>query len=232
MRYFCGKCSAESEAQLPYCVACGMMSLYVPMVYLHNRQSVRLRYRTARQLAYGKTKMISLPSLWDVPATDPFQMAVFGPPGGGKSSLMLKMARALADHAIPSVYVSAEEGFGPTVGEKLRLMELCTDDVYFVEGCNVESAVQFAESKGARWIFADSYSVLRWNVPDLLKVRSQKMSLVFALHITKDGEAAGEMAVCHEADTVVRVTEGKWEHTKNRFGTLQNGEVFIVQPAA
>lgn len=231
MRYFCGRCSAESEEQLSFCLACGRLSVYVPQIYIHPRSPGAVRYRTARQLAYGKAKTQSLFGLGVVPC-EPLLISVYGPPGGGKSTWMLRLARDLADRQSPSIYVSAEEGFAESVAARLRLVELCEDDVYFVEPCHAVSAIDFAETHHSSWIFLDSYSVSSWSLPDLVAVKRSGISCVYSLHVTKAGDVSGEMAVAHEADLIVRIEDKRWAHEKNRFGGLLSGDIGVATDVA
>lgn len=227
MTYFCTRCAATAEQQLAFCVACGSFEHYMAQVLVRTAESrVRgMTVATARDLAATEDRTHDVMFVGPVPVDETTRVAVWGPPGSGKSTLMLTMADALS-RGRAVLYASAEEGLGHTVRDKLRRLEIRTTSLYICGPTLVGDVLTFHKATPVGWFFLDSYSHARWNLADLSALERVGVSVVFSLHATKTDDAAGPMALTHGADVVIAVRGGKWETEKNRFGPTKGGELW------
>jgi DNA repair protein RadA/Sms len=172
---------------------------------------------------------------------------VGGDPGIGKSTLMMQLARRLADGAGTVLYVSGEESesqvrlradrLGPIPG---GLLLLCESDVEAVleAAAEVKPAVLIADS-----VQTLSRSDLEGGPGSVTQVRECALALmhfakatgtaVFLVgHVTKDGAVAGPRVLEHMVDAVLYLEGERYQHyrvlraAKNRFGATHELGVF------
>jgi hypothetical protein len=194
------------------------------------------RLVTARALAAADFAGIKLPGVYgDLLGKQPFNTTVFvwGPEFVGKTTLVIGACAEWARHVGPVLYVSAEEGHSPAIGEKLeRLNAAGLDNLVFA---TYEPSVGFngilddLRSTGAGLLVIDSVS---WIDPQsvgfaefAMLLKEAGVAIIFIGHATKGGNYAGARRLPHAVDAVVEVMPGGRARTrKNRFGQGATGE--------
>lgn len=174
-----------------------------------------------------------------------------GPPGIGKSTLLLQVARHLASQRPPVLYVSGEESprqirlraerLGPVPGDVLLLPETSLEAI--------EARIQ---EVGPGLVIVDSIQTLfrsdlapapgsvtqvRECAASLMRLaKTRGVPVILVGHVTKGGEIAGPRVLEHLVDTVLHF-EGHGVHSvralrsiKNRFGGTH--EVGLFQMGA
>ena len=166
-----------------------------------------------------------------------------GPPGIGKSTLMLQLA-ARAEK--PTLYVTAEEPLHQ-VGRRARRLGASSEQVDILSTTQLEEVLDAVARKAPEILIIDSIQTLytreAGTVPGLAaQVRScsfallewgreQGASVFLIAHITKEGSIAGPKLLEHMVDTVLyfEETEGTLRvvrAAKNRFGPTDEVALF------
>lgn len=174
-----------------------------------------------------------------------------GPPGIGKSTLLLQWLSAMGAAGLPGLLVSGEESRSQVAGRASRL-GLAADAVSFAPGRELREVVSCARAAAPAVVAVDSIQTLRDSdagtqpggvaqvrgcTDSLVELaKTEGISVVLAGHVTKDGDLAGPRALEHAVDVVLtfegdprsglRVVTGG----KNRFGT--EGETAWFQMGA
>jgi DNA repair protein RadA/Sms len=171
-----------------------------------------------------------------------------GDPGIGKSTLLIQVAAALAQHGHRSVYISGEEAVAQ-VRLRAERLDLARAKVELASETSVEDIIATL-STGAvpRLIVIDSIQTMWTDTVEsapgtVTQVRASAQALIrFAKrsgaavilvgHVTKDGQIAGPRVVEHMVDAVFSF-EGEGSHqfrvlraVKNRFGATDEIGVF------
>lgn len=162
---------------------------------------------------------------------DGFHLVIWGVPGSGKSTFALGLANALADVG-PTLYVSAEEGAGATMQERLRRVGAAKN--LFISGAGSVEQVRAAIADGDfRFVVLDSVDTLRASVEDVEHVKQSfpEVGLISIHQATKLGQMRGSLEYAHNADVIVKVESGKAETTKNRYAPLSSVDVAFNGPS-
>jgi len=170
-----------------------------------------------------------------------------GPPGIGKSTLLLQLAGAVAKGGGQSVYFSGEESLHQLRARAERL-DVLHDNLLALAGVNVEDGLRLLEDGGVQLLVLDSVqtmhspraeglpgsvSQVRAVATELVEAAKRaEAALILVGHVTKDGQIAGPKLLEHMVDTVLYL-EGDRQHAfrllrvlKNRFGPCQDVLVF------
>jgi DNA repair protein RadA/Sms len=174
---------------------------------------------------------------------------VGGPPGIGKSTLLLQVSAALARTVGPVLYASGEESVPQVAGRAARL-GAAHDRLLLLAETGIEAVL--AAARGLRpapaalvvdsiqTIYSESQEGLPGNVTQIRAVCAQLVSyaksegvpVIVVGHVTKDGQLAGPKLLEHMVDAVLAF-EGDEDRatrllraTKNRFGSTQELGVF------
>ena len=165
-----------------------------------------------------------------------------GPPGIGKSTLMLQAAAQLAGdarHTRKILYVSGEESLGQVSGRAKRL-GIVSDSIYLVSETNLGKVLDALKEIAPEILILDSIQTVyhpdltgspgsvgqvRECAAELLRAAKSKGIVTFLLgHITKEGSLAGPKVLEHIVDTVLYFDTER-DHLlrilrtqKNRFG--------------
>jgi DNA repair protein RadA/Sms len=162
-----------------------------------------------------------------------------GPPGIGKSTLLLQASSWIANEGGPVLYATAEESLEQVRARGDRLGSLC-DRLLLLSETSLQPMLEHAERLRPRFLVIDSIQTMAsddlGSPPGTISqvrelavrlmgfAKMTGVSIMAVGHITKDGSIAGPKALEHLVDAVV-LMEGE-EHqlhrllrtTKNRFG--------------
>lgn len=167
-----------------------------------------------------------------------------GPPGAGKSTLMLQV---LEKSDLNSIYISAEESISQIKIRAERLGFNCSSTLF--SSVNVlEDILEILISKKSNIIVIDSIQTIystrlasvagsvqqvKYCADELIKFIKRTDSALFIVgQITKDGQIAGPMVLEHMVDTVLFFEEEKTgvlrvlRTMKNRFGPSNEIGIF------
>jgi DNA repair protein RadA/Sms len=162
-----------------------------------------------------------------------------GPPGIGKSTLILQLLARLSAAGFPCLLVSGEESHAQ-VAARARRLGIPGDALSFAPGRDLDQVLAAARSSRPFVLAVDSIQTLREASGSLVPggvaqvrtctdalvglAKSEGMGVVLTGHVTKDGDLAGPRALEHAVDVVLgfdgearsglRVLSG----AKNRFG--------------
>ncbi|MEX1366727.1 MAG: DNA repair protein RadA [Nannocystaceae bacterium] len=174
---------------------------------------------------------------------------VGGPPGIGKSTLLLQVSAALAQRIGPVLYASGEESMGQVAGRATRL-GAAHDRLLLLAETAVEAIIAAARKlqpapsavvvDSIQTIYSEAHEGLPGNVTQIRAVCAQLVSyaksegvpVIVVGHVTKDGQLAGPKLLEHMVDAVLAF-EGDEDRstrllraTKNRFGSTAELGVF------
>lgn len=172
-----------------------------------------------------------------------------GPPGIGKSTLLLQVSAALAREVGPVLYASGEESVAQIAGRAGRL-GAAHDRLLLLAETAVEAVLTAARQMSPapaavvvdsiQTIFSEAHEGLPGNVTQIRAVCAQLISyaksegvpVIVVGHVTKDGQLAGPKLLEHMVDAVLAF-EGDEDRatrllraTKNRFGSTAELGVF------
>src|SRR5437879_6132692 len=170
-----------------------------------------------------------------------------GDPGVGKSTLLLQVARALAQAAPPVLYVTAEES-AAQVKMRADRLGIATDglllwpenDLSVVQGHLDDVKPRALIIDSIQTVFLPDLESAPGSVAQVRECGARLMTLAkgrgiatfLVGHVTKEGTIAGPRVLEHLVDTVLYF-EGEQHHayrvlraTKNRFGSTNELGVF------
>ena len=161
-----------------------------------------------------------------------------GPPGIGKSTLMLQAAAKLAERG-PFLYATGEESLRQVSGRAKRL-ELSSEQLYLLSETNLAKILATMEQVKPWAMVLDSVQTVshpqlasspgsvgqvRECAAELVRAAKSRDTIVFLLgHVTKDGSLAGPKVLEHIVDTVLYFDTERHDllrvlrAQKNRFG--------------
>lgn len=175
-----------------------------------------------------------------------------GPPGIGKSTLMLQVAAALAGGAArrPVLYVSGEESLSQVKSRADRL-KAAAENLFLVSETKLENILEAVEKVKPGILIVDSIQTtyrsdlssapgsvgqVRECTAELLRIAKSRDVAVFLLgHVTKEGDLAGPRVLEHIVDTVLYFeTERQQIYRilrahKNRFGPTSEIGIFEMK---
>ena len=171
-----------------------------------------------------------------------------GDPGIGKSTLLIKVAAAFAEHSLRTVYISGEEAVAQVRlrAERLGLTEA---DVKLAAETSIEDIVAtLSQGPAPHLLVIDSIQTMwtqtvesapgtvtqvRGAAGELIRFAKRTGAAVILVgHVTKDGQIAGPRVVEHMVDAVLSFEgEGSQQFRilraiKNRFGPTDEIGVF------
>jgi DNA repair protein RadA/Sms len=172
-----------------------------------------------------------------------------GPPGIGKSTLMLQVSRSLSSKE-PVLYISGEESLSQIRARADRL-KLKAENLFLVSETNLEKIIEAINKVKPKVVVVDSIQTMyRQDIPsapgsvgqvrecaaELLRIAKSSDITVFLLgHVTKEGDIAGPRVLEHIVDTVLYFeTERQQVYRilrayKNRFGPTSEIGIFEMQ---
>lgn len=175
-----------------------------------------------------------------------------GPPGIGKSTLMLQVSSALSQNRKNNtvLYVSGEESLSQVKSRADRL-KIKSENLYLVSETNLENILEAVNKVNPTVVIVDSIQTtfrsdlagapgsvgqVRECAAELLRIAKSKGISVFLLgHVTKEGDLAGPRVLEHIVDTVLYFeTERQQVYRvlrayKNRFGPTSEIGIFEMK---
>ena len=260
--YLCQQCGHRSAKWLGRCPSCQQWNTFVEERAAG--PSARGRPRTVREVRAATP--ITEVALGEVPRVTTGQREldrvlggglvegaltlISGPPGVGKSTLLLTCAERLAKAGHRTLYVSAEESIAQIRLRAERLGAL-DDDLFLLAETDlaqilseidaVAPAILIVDS--VQTVYAPALDAAPGSVSQVREVCAQLMhvakgtgvSTFVVGHVTKDGAIAGPKTLEHIVDTVLsfEATRGGpyrlLRAQKNRFGSTQELAVFEMR---
>ncbi len=172
-----------------------------------------------------------------------------GPPGIGKSTLMLQVAHRLASQA-KVLYVTGEESPSQVSGRAKRL-GISGDGILLMAETDLTKIVASIETHAPSYIVLDSVQTVyhpelaggpgtvgqvRECAAELLRAAKARGAVLFLLgHVTKDGAVAGPKVLEHLVDTVLQFDTERsgllrlLRAEKNRFGPSNELGLFQME---
>lgn len=175
-----------------------------------------LQAATARDLVKRKWSTLESKAYPELAVSKGALVAVWGPPGSGKSTFATRYVDGLAR---PVLYFSAEEKLGPTLASRLERCGVTRADFHLVGQGSIDAVCSMSTNVAAAALVLDSVSMTAIQPGDLRRLlESAGVDVVlYLLHATKDGMAAGPNAYLHEADVIVELAAMRWTVTKSRY---------------
>ena len=170
-----------------------------------------------------------------------------GQPGIGKSTLLLQMAAAIAQHQ-PVLYASGEESANQVKLRATRLGAVSSDDLQFVSSTSADDITATIRSSQYKLVIVDSIQTLSLNeitsAPGTVSqitnsanviIRAAKESgaaVILVGHVTKEGSIAGPKVLEHLVDVVLQFEGDRYggfkvvRAIKNRYGSTSEAAIF------
>ncbi|MDI6756697.1 MAG: DNA repair protein RadA [Endomicrobiia bacterium] len=258
----CRECGFASSKWLGRCSECGKWNSFDEELLAQKTQPVR-RALTDFSTEVSELDKVSSDSFARTPTgigefdrilgggvVDGSLILLGGPPGIGKSTLMLEVSAALASAENPVLYVSGEESPGQIKNRAERLGAV-KSGIYVLCETNLENILETIERVSPRHVVLDSIqtvyrpdltgapgtvSQVRECAAEMLKLAKSRRISVFILgHVTKEGDLAGPRVLEHIVDTVLYFESEKQQIyrilrvNKNRFGPAAEIGVFEMK---
>ena len=172
-----------------------------------------------------------------------------GPPGIGKSTLMLQVSNALSKNS-KVLYVSGEESLSQIKSRADRL-NIKDGDLFLVSETNLQTILDAIDKVKPQFVVIDSIQTtyredlsgapgsvgqIRECAAELLRFSKSKNITVFLLgHVTKEGDIAGPRVLEHIVDTVLYFETERQQiyrilrSYKNRFGPTSEIGIFEMK---
>jgi DNA repair protein RadA/Sms len=260
-RYFCTACGFESARWLGKCPSCDAWNTFedAPAIVapksgpargaptpLRANGPVALGAIDDARVARRSSGMREFDALLGGGIVPGSLVLLGGPPGAGKSTLMLQLAGALAADGARTVYVCGEESAAQTklragrVGAQASLLVFAETNLRAVLDVLERDVPQIlvVDSIQTMWLpdvdsFAGSVSQVRDCTQVLMEFAKRTGCAIFVVgHVTKDGAIAGPRLLEHLVDTVLYFegdASGEYRIVrayKNRFGGIDEICVF------
>jgi DNA repair protein RadA/Sms len=257
--YACQACGHVEKKWLGKCPACNAWSSFV-----EEKQAKGAASAAARPT--GKAVRITEVDVEKVPRTRlglgdldrvlggglvPGSLTLIGgEPGVGKSTLLLEVAKRMAEKGLRTLYVSAEESLSQTRMRAERLHAL-HPDIFLLAETDLFAVLDEVRAHKPRALILDSVQTL--SSPDLdaaagsvsqvrdITQRAMQLakgdgiSTLLVGHVTKEGALAGPKTLEHMVDTVLSFEPTRsgphrvLRATKNRFGSTNEIAVFEMK---
>lgn len=221
----CLDCAAEYPVRVGWCTGCGARGRVLmlgrrPRAELDAAVEVADAASLAR-LAGEPRPLVAYPQ---VLAGHGALAVVVGESGGGKST-----ASALILDAVrgPVLYVSAEEGLGPTLAQRLARLGVVRRDFHLLGRASVDQTAEYLRRTRAVALVIDSVQAAQWEPRDLrhlLAVNPRIELLLAVCQVNARGRPEGRHSLIHEADLVLTVEQLVITVTKSRYQEVTTNE--------
>ncbi len=243
----CRFCFVYNDAWLPGCPACGKAGGLIPDESFVAAETGP-KYRTLAQVepSRGEYAHSGMPTVdrvfgvhWKTGNSGihiPSVMILAGPPGNGKSSLLLKYAASCSSKVLYLLSEHDLSGLRDTA-DRCQLTDKQLDKIHIENVESVAQGLDLARSRRSRVVIFDSFSDLvppegdkQGNAVRLMKTickdsRKHMRGVICIAHVNREDEIALARRVEHEADAVARLDafgEIRLLHcpSKNRHGPV------------
>ena len=239
MRYYCLHCQSTYTGFRLVCTDCGSWNSLRRQprpAFLEGTEPIALPMVRSTGASRTKTNIGQIDALLDGGFVPGSSVLLSGPPGAGKSTLMMQVLRNMN---IPALYVTGEE----TVQQlKLRAdrLNMRSEKLYLLFESNVNKIISHVESLGSRVLIIDSIQTMYSETSDALpgtpaqirkcsfvlrrSARDKQFILILVGQVTKDKKAAGPRLLEHAVDVALFIETGEGSErmlvaSKNRFGS-------------
>jgi len=255
--YSCSECGYKSVKWLGRCPTCGNWETFFQEQQQCRRSMTadkrppqllkEVQKIDARRIATGFTE---LDRILGGGVVEGAIVLVGGPPGVGKSTLLLEVCSRLTQFG-KVLYVSAEESPGQISLRARRLAQADCGAVYITGDDRMEAIVEHIKEGGFKFVVIDSIQVvsldsvegakgsisqIRGCADYLTQIAKNLGIVVFVVgHVTKEGAIAGPKLLEHIVDCVLYFEGETLSHyrilrsTKNRFGPTGDIAVFEMK---
>ncbi len=257
--FLCSDCGFESKKWLGKCTSCGSFNTMkefkeskitkISKVFSKDANNKEVK-KLSNFENFIEEKIITEVQEFDRVLSGGIQnssvILVSGPPGIGKSTLLLQIANNLSKRQ-KVLYVSGEES-GNQVLDRAKRLTLTLEDVDFLNNTCVEAIIEVAKDIDAKLLIVDSIqtiysSEVEGNIGSVSQVRTatailtnyakeNNVAIVIVGHVNKDGQVAGPKVLEHIVDTIINFEESHEYGTrilkcvKNRFGSVNEIGIF------
>lgn len=225
--FICVKCCSEYQERLGYCTSCGSFGMIVHSTrrYADSLWRERPEIEDASELIKRSNNYITSMSYPEIKFGAKGLVCVYGCPGAGKSTWLLKLLDGMDGETL---YLSLEEALSDTLISKLKWLEISSKKfkVGYIRGVNELDKMLTDVNYLA--IGIDSLSVSTLNIDDLRRIaNAYDLIVFFTLQVNKQGNPQGLMSNIHGADLVISVNHGQWKIEKSRYSGLLQGGVLL-----
>jgi len=252
--FVCSECGYESPRWLGRCPQCGAWNSFREIKIDRKRRWVEEKEEVLSldkiELTGGERIPTGINEV-DRVLGDGFLkgsiVLIGGDPGIGKSTLLLEIARNLAERGNRILYVTGEESPEQIKQRALRL-KATSENILIFPGQDIEEIKETIESTSPSFLLVDSIqTVFSPELPQapgsvsqvrecglefLRLTKRKKITTVLVGHVTKDGTLAGPRTLEHMMDVVLYL-EGERKSglrilrsSKNRFGSTEEIGIF------
>ena len=171
---------------------------------------------------------------------------IAGQPGIGKSTLLLQLAYAAAEH-VPVLYVSGEES-AHQIGLRAQRLGALRDELQLATSTTADDVAATIAGGQYKLVIVDSIQTLSCNAiasaagtvsqitnsTQLLTLAAKQSNTAIVLvgHVTKEGSIAGPKVLEHVVDVVLQLEGDRYggfkllRAVKNRFGSTNEAAIF------
>lgn len=258
--YSCQSCGAQRPRWEGKCTECGAWNSFVEEVFIErevkasaagwvtNTQIMSLD-QDPKEVHFDRTStgLIELDRTLGGGLVRGSFVLMGGPPGIGKSTLLLQMCAGLAKAEKKVLYVSGEESVAQT-GARAQRLGVRSGLITIAAESDLDRAKALIEERTPDVVIIDSIQTLflasleaapgsvsqvRECAGRLLQLaKGQNITVILVGHVTKDGQLAGPKVLEHMVDTVLSFEGDPQLHfrmlrtTKNRFGPANELGIF------
>lgn len=180
---------------------------------------------TASEVAKKRFKTIPLQAPWDFLGKVPYgaTFLVYGEPGAGKSTALIKFGKYFAENHGRVLYVSHEEDDSATLTDRVNNFGLTENPDY-----QFHHTYQGLPIEEYDLVILDSVTSLHLSLEEFEAMRKRYTKTIFmlVLQVTKENKFRGSMKWPHDLNAVLVAKDGKLFHTKNRYGGIGEIDIF------
>jgi hypothetical protein len=213
--FVCGTGFGAHLATCPWCFESG--TLIRAGVRPAAAIDAELEVTNARDLAKGNWSFVTSTAYPEIRIGVGALALIVAPPGNGKSTLATRLSAGFAGSI---VYQSVEECVGPSLADRLARCHVRRADFFLVGRSSVDQLAEFVRARKAVALVIDSVQMASFTPEDLrhlLIVLPDLRVLVAVSQTNRRGDAAGRVALVHEADLVITCEDMRWTIAKSRY---------------